>query len=157
MPAAAPASCKELSNEDIAVDMDDVLRLNASAMAVQVSSAASTSPAAVHNLTRLVDAGMRVGSGIGITAVGQAMVRDAQYIRLACRICAELGATYVKTYYVDEGFETVTASCPVPIVIAGGKKLPELEALPMATTRSTKARWASIWAATYSNLRRRRR
>jgi len=53
-------------------------------------------------------------------------------MRLACRICAELGATYVKTYYVAEGFETVTASCPVPVVIAGGKKLPELEALRMA-------------------------
>jgi putative autoinducer-2 (AI-2) aldolase len=60
------------------------------------------------------------------------MVRDAKYFRLACRIIAELGAQYVKTYYVDEGFETITASCPVPIVMAGGKKLPELEALTMA-------------------------
>jgi putative autoinducer-2 (AI-2) aldolase len=60
------------------------------------------------------------------------MVRDAQYFRLACRIIAELGAQYVKTYYVDSGFETVTASCPVPIVMAGGKKLPELDALTMA-------------------------
>ena len=60
------------------------------------------------------------------------MVRDAQYFRLACRIVAELGAQYVKTYYVDDGFETVTASCPVPIVMAGGKKLPELDALTMA-------------------------
>jgi putative autoinducer-2 (AI-2) aldolase len=69
---------------------------------------------------------------MGITAVGKAMVRDAKYFRLACRIIAELGAQYVKTYYVDEDFETVTASCPVPIVMAGGKKLPELEALTMA-------------------------
>ena len=60
------------------------------------------------------------------------MKRDAQYFRLACRIIAELGAQYVKTYYVDEGFEPITASCPVPIVMAGGKKLPELEALTMA-------------------------
>jgi putative autoinducer-2 (AI-2) aldolase len=60
------------------------------------------------------------------------MKRDAQYFRLACRICAELGATYVKTYYVEEDFESVTASCPVPIVMAGGKKLPELDALTMA-------------------------
>jgi putative autoinducer-2 (AI-2) aldolase len=60
------------------------------------------------------------------------MKRDAQYFRLACRIIAELGAQYVKTYYVEDGFETVTASCPVPIVMAGGKKLPELEALTMA-------------------------
>jgi putative autoinducer-2 (AI-2) aldolase len=60
------------------------------------------------------------------------MARDAKYFRLACRIIAELGAQYVKTYYVDEDFETVTASCPVPIVMAGGKKLPELDALTMA-------------------------
>ena len=60
------------------------------------------------------------------------MVRDAKYFRLACRIIAELGAQYVKTYYVEEDFETVTASCPVPIVMAGGKKLPELDALTMA-------------------------
>src|SRR5438034_11544100 len=69
---------------------------------------------------------------MGVTAVGTAMVRDAKYFRLACRIIAELGAQYVKTYYVDDGFETVTASCPVPIVMAGGKKLPELDALTMA-------------------------
>ena len=60
------------------------------------------------------------------------MVRDAKYFRLACRICAELGAQVVKTYYVDEGFETITASCPVPVVMAGGKKLPEIAALTMA-------------------------
>ena len=60
------------------------------------------------------------------------MVRDAKYFRLACRMIAELGAQYVKTYYVEEDFETVTSSCPVPIVMAGGKKLPELDALTMA-------------------------
>jgi putative autoinducer-2 (AI-2) aldolase len=69
---------------------------------------------------------------MGVTAVGKTMVRDAKYFRPACRIIAELGAQYVKTYYVEEDFETVTASCPVPIVMAGGKKLPELEALTMA-------------------------
>ena len=69
---------------------------------------------------------------MAVTAVGKDMVRDAKYFRLACRIFAELGAQYVKTYYVEEDFETVTASCPVPIVMAGGKKLPELDALTMA-------------------------
>ena len=58
--------------------------------------------------------------------------RDARYLGLATRICAELGAQFVKTYYCDEGFEQVTAGCPVPIVMAGGKKLPEREALEMA-------------------------
>ena len=76
-----------------------------------------------------------MGYGIptmAVTAVGRDMVRDAKYFRLACRICAELGAQIVKTYYVPEGFESIVASCPVPIVMAGGKKLPELDALTMA-------------------------
>jgi putative autoinducer-2 (AI-2) aldolase len=60
------------------------------------------------------------------------MARDARYFRLATRILAELGAQIVKTYYVDEEFDTVCSACPVPIVMAGGKKLPELEALTMA-------------------------
>ncbi|MDP2990551.1 MAG: 3-hydroxy-5-phosphonooxypentane-2,4-dione thiolase LsrF, partial [Kiritimatiellota bacterium] len=69
---------------------------------------------------------------MAVTAVGKDMARDAKYFRLACRICAELGAHVVKTYYVPQGFDTITASCPVPIVMAGGKKLPELDALTMA-------------------------
>jgi putative autoinducer-2 (AI-2) aldolase len=84
-------------------------------------------------MTQLVDAGLRVGMPVmGVTAVGKDMVRNAKYFRLACRMIAELGAQYVKTYYVEEDFETVTASCPVPIVMAGGKKLAELDALTMA-------------------------
>jgi putative autoinducer-2 (AI-2) aldolase len=84
-------------------------------------------------MTRLVDMGNRFGLPVlGVTAVGKTLTRDAKYLRLACRICAELGAHVVKTYYCPEGFETVTASCPVPVVMAGGKKLPELEALRMA-------------------------
>jgi putative autoinducer-2 (AI-2) aldolase len=87
----------------------------------------------VHNMTRLVDMGMRYGiPTMAVTAVGKDMVRDARYFRLACRICAELGAHFVKTYYIEDGFETVTASCPVPIVMAGGKKIRELDALTMA-------------------------
>jgi putative autoinducer-2 (AI-2) aldolase len=69
---------------------------------------------------------------MAVTAVGKEMTRDARYFRLACRICAELGVHFVKTYYIEDGFSTVTASCPVPIVMAGGKKIPELDALTMA-------------------------
>jgi putative autoinducer-2 (AI-2) aldolase len=123
----------ELSDEQIAMDMDDAVRLNAAGVGIQVFIGGEHETRSVHNMTRLVDAGLRVGVPVmGITAVGKTMTRDAQYFRLACRIIAELGAQYVKTYYVDDGFETVTSSCPVPIVMAGGKKLPELEALTMA-------------------------
>jgi putative autoinducer-2 (AI-2) aldolase len=124
---------EELSDEQIAMDMDDAMRLNAAGVGIQVFIGGEFETRSVHNMTKLVDAGLRMGIPVmGITAVGKNMVRDAKYFRLACRIIAELGAQYVKTYYVDEGFETITASCPVPIVMAGGKKLPELEALTMA-------------------------
>src|SRR5215475_4542964 len=124
---------EELSDEQIAMDMEDAVRLNAAGIGIQVFIGGEHETRSVHNMTRLVDAGLRAGVPVmGITAVGKTMVRDAKYFRLACRIIAELGAQYVKTYYVEDGFETITASCPVPIVMAGGKKLPELEALTMA-------------------------
>ncbi len=127
-----PSVLKELSNEEIALSIEEAIRLNAAAMAVQVFIGGEHETKSIHNLTRLVDAGNRYGiATLAVTAVGREMTRDARYIRLATRICAELGASYVKTYYVP-GFETVTAACPVPIVIAGGKKQPEIDALTMA-------------------------
>ncbi len=131
--SGGPSILKELSNEELAVDIEDAIRMNASMLAIQVFIGGEHETRSVHNLTRLVDQGLRYGIPVmAVTAVGKDMVRDARYFRLACRICAELGAQAVKTYYVAQGFDTVTASCPVPIVMAGGKKLPELEALTMA-------------------------
>ncbi|MFW8600110.1 3-hydroxy-5-phosphonooxypentane-2,4-dione thiolase [Desulfobacterota bacterium M19] len=131
--SGGPSILKELSNEHLAMDMEDALRLNASALAVQVFIGGEYETRSVNNMTRLVDMGMRYGMPVlAVTAVGKDMNRDARYFRLACRMCAELGAAYVKTYYIPKGFDTVTASCPVPIVMAGGKKIPELDALTMA-------------------------
>ncbi|MDA8417412.1 MAG: 3-hydroxy-5-phosphonooxypentane-2,4-dione thiolase [Desulfobacteraceae bacterium] len=130
--SGGPSILKELSGEGLAVDMEEAIRLNVSALAVQVFIGGEFESQSVLNMTRLVDMGMRYGiPTLAVTAVGKDMARDARYFRLACRMCAELGAHYVKTYYVPQGFDTVTASCPVPIVMAGGKKLPELEALTM--------------------------
>jgi len=131
--SGGPSVLRELSNEQLALDMEDALRLNAAAVAVQVFIGGEGETQSIHNLTRLADMGNRYGVPVlGVTAVGKEMTRDARYFRLACRMAAELGAHFVKTYYIEKGFETVTASCPVPIVMAGGKKLPELEALTMA-------------------------
>jgi putative autoinducer-2 (AI-2) aldolase len=124
---------KELSNEALAVDIEDAVRLNASAMAVQVFIGGEHEKESIINMTKMVDMGTRYSiPTLAVTAVGKEMARDAKYFRLATRICAELGAHYIKTYYVPEDFETVTSSCPVPIVIAGGKKIPEPDALKMA-------------------------
>ena len=123
----------ELSNETIAVAMDDAVRMGVSAMAAQVYIGAEYEHKSITNVIRLIDEGMRVGiPTLAVTGVGKDMARDARYFGLATRIAAELGAHYVKSYFIEEGFERVTAGCPVPIVIAGGKKLPEMDALDMA-------------------------
>lgn len=124
---------KELSNEEIAVDIEESIRLNVCAMAVQVFIGGEYEKESIINMTRMVNMGTRYGiPTLAVTAVGKDMDRDARYFRLATRICAELGAHYIKTYYIEKNFETVCASCPVPIVMAGGKKIPELDALTMA-------------------------
>jgi 3-hydroxy-5-phosphonooxypentane-2,4-dione thiolase len=131
--SGGPSILRELSDEQIAVSMEDAARINASAVAVQVFIGGEFETQSVHNMTRLVDESQRYGIPVlAVTAVGQELTRDARYLRLATRICAELGAHVVKTYYCAEDFDTVAAACPVPLVMAGGKKLPELEALTMA-------------------------
>jgi putative autoinducer-2 (AI-2) aldolase len=130
--SGGPSILKDLSHEYLAMDVEEALRLNAAAVAVQVFIGGEHESESVHNMTSMVDACYRYGIPVlGVTAVGTQMTRDARYIGLATRIIAELGATIVKTYYVED-FEKVTAACPVPIVMAGGKKLPELDALQMA-------------------------
>ena len=131
--SGGPSVLRELSDEQIAVGMEDAVRINACAVAVQVFIGGEHETQSVRNMTRLVDAGQRYGIPVlAVTAVGKELTRDARYLRLATRICAELGAHFVKTYYCEPGFDTVAAACPVPLVMAGGRKLPERDALIMA-------------------------
>jgi putative autoinducer-2 (AI-2) aldolase len=122
----------ELSDEGIVTAMDDAVRLNASGVALSIFVGSPNERETLLSLSTLVDEGERAGIPVlAVTAVGKDMVRDYRYLALACRIAAELGAHFVKTYYC-ENFERVVRTCPVPVVIAGGKKLPEQEALELA-------------------------
>lgn len=128
--SAGSSILTELNNECV-IDPVDAVRLNASAMAVMISMGGTYEAKTIENLVRTADAGYKYGiPTMGVTAVGKEMARDAKYFGLASRVAAENGANIVKTYYCD-GFEKVVNACPVPIVIAGGKKLPELEALEL--------------------------
>ena len=121
----------ELSNEGITVAMEDAVRLNVSAVALSIYVGSPNEKQTLLNLTKLIDEGHRYGIPVlAVTAVGKDMARDARYLALCCRIAAELGAHFVKTYYC-EGFEKLVRTCPVPLVMAGGKKLPEKEALEL--------------------------
>jgi len=116
-----------LSNEVVTTSLEEALRLNVAAVAVSIFVGSEHERQTLHSLAELVNEGERVGMPVlAVTAVGRDMVRDARYLALCCRIAAELGARLVKTYYCDE-FEKVVDACPVPVVIAGGKKLEQPE------------------------------
>ncbi len=119
-------------NDNVVIDINEALALNAQCMAVMVAVGSKQYEAStISNLYKLVDKANPLGMPVmGVTAVGKEMTRDARYFGMAARVAAENGANIVKTYYT-EGFEKVVAACPVPVVIAGGKKLPELEALEL--------------------------
>jgi putative autoinducer-2 (AI-2) aldolase len=120
-------------NDNVVMDIHEALAMNAQCMAVMLAIGCPKNEAkTVANLYTLADKANALGMPVmGITAVGKDMARDARYFAMASRVCAENGANIVKTYYT-EGFEKVVACCPVPVVIAGGKKLPELEALELS-------------------------
>ena len=120
-------------NDECLLDIEDAIRVNASALAIMVAIGSKYEAVTIKNLIHTADMGAKYSiPTLGVTAVGKELVRDSRYLGLASRICAENGATFVKTYYCETGFEQVVAACPVPIVIAGGKKLPEDEALEFA-------------------------
>ncbi len=123
---------QELSNEGLMTCVEEAIRLNVSAITLSIFVGGEYERQTLLALGKLADEGNRYGIPVlAVTAVGREMARDARYLGLACRIAAELGAHFVKTYYCDD-FEKVVEGCPVPLVIAGGKKISEREALEMA-------------------------
>lgn len=121
-----------LSDEVLTTSIEDAIRLNVSAITLSIFVGSPHEKQTLHSLSKLVDAGEKHGIPVlAVTAVGKDMGRDARYLGLACRIAAELGARFVKTYYCDD-FESVVKNTPVPVVIAGGKKTGEREALELA-------------------------
>lgn len=124
---------EDLSKESITTSIEDAVKLNASCLALSIFVGSKYEHQTLTNLAKLVDEGERFGMPIlAVTAVGKEMARDHRYLALACRIAAELGAHLIKTYYCDN-FQKVVEGCPVPVIIAGGKKLPnEIDALQLA-------------------------
>ncbi len=123
---------QDLSNEGITTDMKEALRLNACAVALSIFVGSNYEHQTLLALSELVNQAAEYGIGVlAVTAVGREMARDAKYLSLCCRIAAELGAHFVKTYYCED-FRRVVDTCPIPVVIAGGKKIPERDALQLA-------------------------
>ncbi len=123
---------EDLSNEGITASFEDAIRLNAAAVTLSIFVGTEGERDTLLNLGRLVDQGERYGIPVlAVTAVGKQMQRDARYLGLSCRIAAELGAHFIKTYHC-EGFEEIVRATPVPLVVAGGKKVAERDAIALA-------------------------
>lgn len=123
---------EDLSKETITTSIEEAIKLNVSCLALSIFVGSKYEHQTLASLGKLVDEGEKYGIPVlAVTAVGKEMGRDARYLGLACRVAAELGAHVVKTYYCDN-FEKVVEACPVPLVVAGGKKLPEMDALKLA-------------------------
>lgn len=122
---------EDLSKETIVTSIEEAIKLNASCLALSIFVGSKYEFQTLKNLAKLVNEGEKYGIPVlAVTAVGKEMARDSRYLGLACRIAAELGAHLVKTYHCPE-FTKVVEGCPVPIIIAGGKKLVEKEALQL--------------------------
>ncbi|MDP8229895.1 MAG: 3-hydroxy-5-phosphonooxypentane-2,4-dione thiolase [Candidatus Gorgyraea atricola] len=125
---------KELSNEIITTSIEDAIRINASAITCSAFIGGEHEKETIGNLSKIINEGAGYGIPVlAVTAVGKALVRDSRYLALASRICVEIGAHIVKTYYCEPGFDKVVKACGnVPVIIAGGKKIEEKKALQMA-------------------------
>ena len=122
----------DLSNEEVTVSVEDIIRMNAAAVGISVYIGSPYEHQTLMALAKLVNECTPYNIPVmAVTAVGRELNAklEARYLALACRICADMGAAVVKTYYC-ENFEAVTGGCPVPVVIAGGPKTDsELEVL----------------------------
>ena len=122
----------ELLHEGTVVSIDDAIRLNVAGVAYSILVGAKFERDTILGMTEYIDEAELYGIPVlAVTAVGKDMAKDARYLSLASRLAAELGAHIVKTYFCED-FEKVIDTCPVPVVIAGGKKQPEKDALQMA-------------------------
>ena len=129
---------RELSHEGLTVAIEDAIRLNVSAVTLSIFVGSEGERQTLLNLAKLVDQGEKYGIPVlAVTAVGKEMTRDARYLGLCCRIAAEIGAHFVKTYYC-EGFDEIVRATPVPLIIAGGKKTGEREAIELAAQRDAR-------------------
>ncbi|MBM7599010.1 putative autoinducer-2 (AI-2) aldolase [Virgibacillus halotolerans] len=123
----------DLSKESLVVSMEDAIKMNASAVAVQTFIGADGQKETIEALNQAVNLGSRYSiPTMGVVAVGKEMERTTRFFLLATRMLAEFGVQIVKTYYCDD-FEKVASTTPVPLVVAGGKKVPEKDALTLAS------------------------
>ena len=113
--------CDDLSHEALTTSIEEIIRLNAHAVGISVFVGAKYEHDSLRSLSELVNECEDVGIPVmAVTAVGKELEkRDARYLGLATRICAELGAKVVKTYWCED-FDKVVNGCPVPVIIAGG-------------------------------------
>jgi putative autoinducer-2 (AI-2) aldolase len=115
---------KDLANEGLTTSIEEIIRLNVSAVGLSIFVGTEYETQTILNLAELVNQCEDFGIPVmAVTAVGkETEKREARYLSLCCRIAAEMGAKVVKTYWCAKDFDKVVEGCPVPVVMAGGPK-----------------------------------
>lgn len=123
-------------NNKIAVcDVDEALALGADAVSVHVNIGAGGESSMLEALGKTAKECNRWG--LPLLAMmyprGKNIETTVDSVKLAARVGAELGADIVKCPYTGsaESFAAVVRGCPVPVVIAGGSKMTDVETLVM--------------------------
>lgn len=126
------------------------IRVGADAVSVHVNVGSQDEDKMLHNLGKVADEcdifGMPLLAMMYPRGPKIPNEHGVDVVAHAARIGAELGADIIKTNYTGsiDSFKTVTESCPVPVVIAGGPKCKTLEEILQTTADAMKAGAAGL-------------
>jgi len=125
--------------------VQEAIRIGADAVSVHVNVGSQDEDKMLYNLGKVADE----CDVFGLPLLAMMYPRgpkiqnehDVNVVAHAARIGAELGADIIKTNYTGsiDTFKTVTESCPVPVVIAGGPKCKTLDEVLQTTSDALKA------------------
>lgn len=106
--------------------VEEALRLGADAVAVSAFPGSTKEEASLESLALMIGKAHAWGVAVMAEMVPGGFDSAPEYrtltnIALSVRVAAELGADFVKTPYTA-GFEAVTSTCYVPVVMLGGAK-----------------------------------
>jgi DhnA family fructose-bisphosphate aldolase class Ia len=115
----------DITREGPTASVEELVSLSADAIATSVYIGTQNEHETLRHMSRVAtDCRRWQVPLVGVIGVGKdkEKTQDPKFVALSARVAAEHGADIVKTYYTAQDFDKVKASCPVPIVIAGGPK-----------------------------------
>ncbi len=115
-------------NKVLVASVEEGIKLGADAISIHVNVGAENEPEMLQSLGAVAmeceEWGMPLLAMMYPRGPKVKSEHDAEMVKHAARVGAELGADVIKTNYTGDpdSFKEVVRSCPVPVIIAGGPK-----------------------------------